>query len=207
MSKRFVFSIVTPSLLGVLVCGAGLTGAAQAAGGKGYTLGVDFHDPVLGIDRVGHGGLADPYQGDTSCALERPVLCIKVDGSPRPPYAPVDTDAAYNKAYYNGWIEGHFARTKPVRGNLLTSLEVANAQCSSSFGEGWRMAEHHDGKYVVGMSEYRHYSDARHSPSPWPKGTKRKYSGGHNMYGYGNLGTDTRFWTYINDQRANCWNP
>ncbi|TDM06151.1 MAG: flagellar hook-length control protein [Ideonella sp. MAG2] len=199
-----------PSLLGsaaltvasILASGIGFVGSAQAAGGKGYTTGLYAHDSVLGIDHIGHNSIGDPYVGDTSCAAKRPVLCIKVDGSARPPYPIADS---MTKAFYNGWVEGHFARTKPVKGTLLTSLAAANAQCTSAFGAGWRMAEFHDGRYLPGMDDTHFYGDAAHSPSPWPSGATME--GGHTMYGYGNLGSDTRFWTHINDQPGNCWNP
>ncbi|MBU8895331.1 flagellar hook-length control protein [Corallococcus sp. H22C18031201] len=79
--------------------------------------------------------------------------------------------------FYNGWTSANLATTLPVAGTSLTSLSVANQLCASTFGAGWRMAEFHDG------------------------------GGGWNWYGYGNVRGDLRFWTYINDQRANCWNP
>ncbi len=77
--------------------------------------------------------------------------------------------------FYNGWAAGNIATTYPVSGTSLTSLEVANQICAASFGTGWRMAEHHDG------------------------------GGGWTWYAYGNVRTDTRFWTHINDQPGNCW--
>jgi hypothetical protein len=32
-------------------------------------------------------------------------------------------------------------------------------------------------------------------------------SWGWGFSAYGNVRSDTRFWVYINDQQANCWNP
>ena len=202
MQSRSISSVLSVVAACVLVSGLGTANMAMAAGGKGYTTSVYHHDPVLGVDKVGHFSIGNPYVGDTSCSAKRPVLCVKVDGSARPPY-PIT--AATGSAFYNGWVEGHLARTKPVKGTLLTSLAAADSQCSSSFGAGWRMAEFHDGKYIPGMDDSNFYYSAPYSPSPWSSGAAAP--GGHGMYGYGNLGTDTRFWTYVNDQPANCWNP
>ncbi|NVJ23288.1 MULTISPECIES: flagellar hook-length control protein [Myxococcus] len=79
--------------------------------------------------------------------------------------------------FYNGWAKGNIATTLPVSGTSLTSLVVANQICASAFGTGWRMAEFHDG------------------------------SGGWSWFAYGNVRSDLRYWTYINDQNGNCWNP
>ena len=59
----------------------------------------------------------------------------------------------------------------------LTSLSAADAVCSSAFGSEWRMAEFHDG------------------------------GGGWNYTGYGYIKRDgvDHYWTYIDDQSANCW--
>ena len=69
-----------------------VTAPAQASGGKGLTFGLYGHDPALGVDHVGFDGTGNPYSGDTICKLKRPILCVEVDGSARPPYAvPVET--------------------------------------------------------------------------------------------------------------------
>ena len=47
-----------------------------------------------------------------------PVLCVNVDGSPRPNY-PIDTvDQGLPKEGYRGWLEGHMATTSPVVGPM-----------------------------------------------------------------------------------------
>ncbi|QSQ14115.1 flagellar hook-length control protein [Myxococcus landrumensis] len=79
--------------------------------------------------------------------------------------------------FYNGWAEGNVATTLPVLGGTLTSLAIANKLCTSALGDGWRMAQFHHPQ------------------------------GGWNWYAYGNVRTDKRFWVYIRDQPANCWNP
>jgi hypothetical protein len=78
--------------------------------------------------------------------------------------------------YYQGWCWGYLKLTPPVSGRRLTSLVEANRIIREYLGAGWRMAEHHDG------------------------------GGGWSFWGYGFIPGNTRFWVYINDQRANPWN-
>ena len=92
-----------------------------------------------------------------------------------------------------------------MKGSLLTSLAAADQQCISHFGTGWRTAEWHDGRYVVGMGTAAFYGDTSNSPWPWIAGGQG--SGGHAFFAYGNVRTDKRFWVHINDQPGNCWNP
>ncbi len=77
--------------------------------------------------------------------------------------------------YYKGWTGGHIGLTKPVGGNELTGISDANLLCEQELGSGYQMAEFHDG------------------------------GGGWGYYGYGNVDDNSRFWTYINGQDANCW--
>jgi hypothetical protein len=77
---------------------------------------------------------------------------------------------------YDGWKGGHITTTLPIAGSSLMSLANANQICATAFGAGWGIAEFH------------------HS------------LGGFNWSAYGDVRTDYRFWTYINDQPANCWN-
>jgi len=81
--------------------------------------------------------------------------------------------------FYHGWREGHITTTMPVSGTSLTSQVVADQICAATFGNGWIMAEHHH-----------------------PTG-----GGGWNWHAFGNVRTDTRFWTRINNQPGNCWDP
>lgn len=79
--------------------------------------------------------------------------------------------------FYNGWKQGHIGLTLPVQGSQLTGLAAADRLCRHYFGPGWKIAEFH------------------HS------------GGGWNWWAYGNIKSDQRFWAYINDQPANCWDP
>jgi hypothetical protein len=72
------------------------------------------------------------------------------------------------------------------------------SQCKNTFGSLFTAANHHMAKYVVGMSSSRYFFNS------WPS---RTLSGGWGARGYGNLPSNTRFWVYIRDQSANCWNP
>ncbi len=78
--------------------------------------------------------------------------------------------------FYNGWIGGHIHLTPPVAGTSLTSLATANALCASNFGAGYAIGEFHHP------------------------------GGGWGWQAYGNVNNASRFWVYINDQAANCWN-
>jgi len=78
--------------------------------------------------------------------------------------------------YYEGWLGGYVDITSDVQGCLLTSVTAADAYCAAELGKGWVMGEHHDG------------------------------GGGWTWWGYGNIASTDRFWTYIDDQQANCWN-
>ncbi|PKN53778.1 MAG: hypothetical protein CVU55_01230 [Deltaproteobacteria bacterium HGW-Deltaproteobacteria-13] len=177
---------------------------------KGLTWGLVSHSDKLGIDRVGcygrphvdgssDGPSCDPYQGDTSCAAALPILCLKTGNLPRPNYAVTGTGHAMSVEYYNGWTGGHIKLTQPVRGDMLTSVEAANKICETALGDGYRMAEHHDGKYVTGMSENNYYGET------WPPENQLLHGGWH-WYAYGNIQGDKRFWVYVNDQQqGNCW--
>lgn len=79
-------------------------------------------------------------------------------------------------SFYNGWKYGHIGLTLPVKGTQLTSLADANKLCEHYFGPGYEMAEFH------------------HNWGAWT------------WWAFGNIRDDQRFWTYINDQPANCWN-
>jgi hypothetical protein len=171
---------------------------------NGMTWGVNNYNADLDITRVHcygkigpNRGPCNPYQGDTSCSAPLPVLCVKVDGTPRPPYAlaKCSTCAMYDE-YYNGWAEGSIGLTAPAQGNAFANLADADAYCAAQLGEGYKVAEHHTGRYVMGMDENNFYGDT------WPANTS---AGGWGLYGPGQLADTSRFWVDINDQDANCW--
>jgi hypothetical protein len=161
----------------ILVLAFIVSPVTYAAGGNGMTWAKQSHDSNFGIDRVGcqlpGSSPADcnAYVGDTSCKLSRPVLCLKTDNSPRPPYPFITS------AFYDGWAKGHIATTMPIQGTALVTATTGDAFCNATFGNGWKMAEFHNG------------------------------DGGWAFRAYGNVRDDQRFWVRISDQPANCWNP
>ncbi len=155
------------------------------------------HIDALGVDLVGVES-GDPYSGDTPITEALPILAVKIDDLPRPRYEVTGADRSMPREYYQSWLGGYIALTPPVQGTLLTSLEAANELCRKYCGAGFRMAEFHDGRYIAGMGLNAYYGDT------WPPMAKTE-KGGWNFYAYGNVKSDTRFWVYIEDQPANCW--
>lgn len=159
--------------------------AALVTGQTGATTAPDWFSPnckgmtwrawpnhANGYQEVGSDLFTNAYEGDTPCSEWRPILCLNQDGAVVPP----DLEGVIG--FYHGWAAGNMAITplnRPVRGTALTSREAADNLCAAAFGEGWRMAEFHDGV------------------------------GGWNWYAYGNIASGTRFWTANNDQPANPW--
>ena len=144
------------------------------------------------------GGSCNPYSGDTPCNHTLPLLCIKPNNFSRPCY-PIQCSAhAMPKEFYCGWTEGILLLSDPIPGIALTSRATANLICRNKFGPGFRMAEFHDGKYIIGMD------DSNQCYTTWP--AVSKLIGGWGYYGYGVKGPLwTRFWLAVNDQSANCW--
>lgn len=167
---------------------------------KGMTWGKRYRDDVLGIEMVGcwdgRNVGCDAYRGDTECGASLPLLCVKIDGRPRPPYR-VRYPAKDDEPYYGGWLGGEMAITPPVRGVDLVSLDAANGFCRERFGEGWRMAEHHDGRYQGGMDSLHLFG------GEWDHASAG--NGGWNFYAAGSVPEGTRFWVTIDDQKASCW--
>jgi hypothetical protein len=143
-----------------------------------------------------------PDGGDTSCDTELPILCVSIDGTPRPPYAVTPTPGGNAPEYYQGWVEGSIASGPLVRGSALASLDAANALCAKALGESYRMASHHDGRWIAGMSASAYFGDE------WPSADKLS-EGGWNFWGKGAVGdvsSTQRHWVYIRDKNGNCWN-
>lgn len=145
-------------------------------------------------------GMCDPYKGETRCSTERSVLCVQEAGNiPRPAYAVVP-----DKENFSGWFPGAIKLSALIRGDQLTSLNTANQFC----GEGWQMAEFHNGHWIKGMDEENHHIT---SNPPWSLANANS-SGGWNFHGQfqGNDGElhqlkTQRFWVHIRNQPANCW--
>jgi len=128
-----------------------------------------------------------------------PILCLKVENLPRPNYEVTGQGHAMSKEFYRGWSGGYIGLTAPILGAELTSHDAANDVCVQELGEGYRIASHHDGKYVPGMDLDQFYDET------WPA-QEDLYTGGWHWYAHGNISGESRFWVEIADQPGNCWN-
>ncbi len=132
--------------------GAAPAAAATSGIGHGLTFAVVADDATLPAEvaRLGCAGepratdrpLKDDHpcnhqQGDTSCRVVLPVLCIQPGTAAKP--------AAGAEAALAGWTGGMLAPTQPVMGAILTSAALASARCEKELGSGWRMADVQDG--------------------------------------------------------------
>ncbi len=136
-------------------------GRALPAGPIGVGTDIDWEDTVIprngmtwvknltsttsGIVDVGCGAGAnrcDAIQGDTSCAVPLPVLCINKSGNlPAPSW---ETTSQYHR-----WAGGVVATTEPVAPQTESLLRQTSAEadqyCQGKFGPDWQVAEFHDG--------------------------------------------------------------
>ena len=163
------------------------------------------HQDDLGIDfyQCDNGVVCNAYLGDTDCDTTLPVLCKKVDQSPRPAYAMTCTAHAMSKEFYCGWTMGHIATTSKVAASTFKTIKDVDAFCTDSFGSGWVTAEFHDSRYIPGMDGAA-YANAQWQQ--WGASNGNNYpSGGWGYYAFGDVRSDTRFWMDINDQPSTCW--
>ena len=128
------------------------TPAAAGGIGHGLTFALLADDPKLPAEVARLGCAGEPratdrplkedhpcnhQQGDTSCRVVLPVLCIQPGAAAKP------VGAA--ESAYAGWTGGQLAPTQPVMGAILTSAALASARCEKELGSGWRMADVKDG--------------------------------------------------------------
>ena len=128
--------------------GFGLTFALAAPDDKAPAdvVSLSCHGEPRTLDRP-HKGSCNPYDGDTSCRVVLPVLCLKPSGASKP--------TGVVDGFYQGWTGGTLAATQPVMGAILESASVASARCEAELGAGWRMAEFHDGQGGWGLQGLR----------------------------------------------------
>ncbi len=136
--------------------GFGLTFGLAAADDKTPqdVANLSCHADPRQLDRP-HKDSCNPYQGDTSCRIVLPVLCLKPGGAPMP--------AGVQDGFYQGWTNGTLAATQPVMGAILESLAVASARCEAELGAGWRMAGFHDGNGGWGLQGLKGRGFDRHT--------------------------------------------
>jgi hypothetical protein len=112
---------------------------------KGLTWTKTRVDTLVGVVEVGCGytrgegkSQCDPYRGDMTCKAELPVLCFRDAGLDQPALLPTPS-------IRHSWSGGIVATTDPVRGDSFKTIRDANQFCADNFGDGWRVAEFHEG--------------------------------------------------------------
>jgi hypothetical protein len=140
---------------------------------KGEVVQVSCH----GFPKLDGSDSCDAYHGDTLCSRPRPVLCLLKDGRAEPESIAKLRAASMMSPdkFHAGWAKGELALTPAIRGDAFANRHAADAYCARTLGEGWRMAEFHDG------------------------------DGGWGFVANGHIDAKSRFWVAINDQPANCW--
>lgn len=146
----------------------------------------------------------DAYKGETSCTKKRHILCMKEVGNiKRPPYVVGGQAHSMPKEFYWGWSPRKIKLGPKKKGIHLTSLAVANNFC----GNGWRMAEFHDGYWIAGMGSDHHH---KNSSPQWNLANAKsggwayyaRFQGNNNRL---NKLKNKRFWVHSNTTKANCW--
>jgi hypothetical protein len=143
------------------------TGAAQVVppgAGAGYVL-------------VGADDQSDAYAGDTPTSAMLPVLCLHPAGLPDPGLTEITRTPG--GSLRRRWSGAEVSLTEPIVGSALTSRGVADDVCASRFGDGWRMAEFHDGGHRAGFDF-------------WARAAQGDFAA-------------SRFWVAIDDQPACPW--
>lgn len=151
-------------------------------------------------DPATDAGSCNAYEGDTLCSTPLPLLCLTVDDGPRPAglHTP-PVNGALPDDFYSGWAAGKVATTAPMLGTALKSRAVADKACASAFGEGWRVAEFHDGGKDKAPIEFTVQDPGATAPR------SVSATGGWAFYAAGDPIRSSRFWVAIDDQPANCW--
>ncbi len=92
-----------------------------------------------GAIRIGGDSQSNPSSGDTQCSTQLPLLCIKMEGIPKP-------NTLTTPSRYHQWTGGRVEASTPVAACQFDKLQNANDQCEAEFGPEWRVAEFHDGQ-------------------------------------------------------------
>ena len=165
------------------------------------------HQSKFGIDTIGCRDWSDPngmdcnaYTGDTDCDTELPMLCVKVDHSPRPPYLVLGNGAAMPAAFYYGWARGHISTTMPIKISRFQTTDQANEFCAMAFGAGWEVGSLWQplshARFISGMNGTTFAGDE------WTANQDKFQTGGWHFSAYGDVRNDTRLWLA---QATLCW--
>ncbi len=110
---------------------------------NGLTFMLNGSSSVSGVSQVGcngpDGSQCNPYEGDSSCDVARPLLYFLDLNAPIPASLPVGTDK-------NKWSGGVMASTPDVAGSTFDTITNADHYCAKEFGEGWKVARFDQGK-------------------------------------------------------------
>ena len=141
---------------------------------------------------VGADSHSNAYNGDTSTTHAGGLLCLAVQGLPKPNGLPPPV-VTPGGALKNSWSGGYLFVVPSVLGTDLTSPAVADNMCATYGAQkfnvhGARMAEFHDGDNAAGWAGWGF----------WARALKSAMSP-NNSY-------DGRLWIKINDQNSNPWN-
>ena len=127
---------------------------------------------------VGADDRSEAYSGDTPTSSTLPVLCLRSAALAHPGLTEITRTPG--GSLRRRWSGAEVALTEPVVGSALTSRGVADDLCATRFGDGWRMAEFHDGGGRAGFDF-------------WAQAASGDFAA-------------SRFWVAIDDQSANPWN-
>lgn len=145
--------------------GSAPTPIPQAGAGARYVL-------------VGADDRSEGYSGDTPTSAALPVLCLRPAALPDPGLTEITRTPG--GSLRRRWSGAEVALTEPVVGSTLTSRGIADDLCATRLGDGWRMAEFHDGGGRAGFDF-------------WAQAASGDFAA-------------SRFWVAIDDQSANPWN-
>ncbi len=126
---------------------------------------------------LGSDAQTNPYAGDTRTSESLPLLCLR-SAALADPHASAVTRTP-GGALRRAWSGAEVALTKPLRGDSVTSRAAADDTCASELGDGWRMAEFHDGGDGAGWDF-------------WARAASGDFDA-------------SRFWVAIDDQSASPW--
>ncbi|CAF4311362.1 unnamed protein product [Rotaria sp. Silwood2] len=145
----------------------------------------------FGVDLADCRNWADPngtncnaYTGDTLCSTELPVLCVKLDNSPRSSFLVLGNGAAMPVYFYVGWNRGHIATTLSVTGSKFARRTDIDMFCAKSFGVGWCVATFHDGMCILGMNGATYAGDS------WTQNIDAIQTGSWHYYSYDGVRND-----------------
>lgn len=185
----------------------------------------------------------DAYNGDTLCSEKKYILCVAEPDNPyfqrlppyhqpnnnpatpyftmtpppgkRPRYMVEGQGGSMPPEFYNGWVDQPVKLTREkYAGTALQNPANADQLC----GNGWRMAEFHDGRWMPGMNWNTPTFGNSWNPASTRPGGWAFHAG---LAADRNMGTDDhpansgsnaranfmkeRYWVKNNNTNANCW--